>query len=257
MTTPTLAELKQRHSVRRFTAEPIASDSVRSIKAEITYINTHNAGVAFTLMENDTAPFKGFARNYGMFSGVSNYIVAVVDSSFEHAEEKAGYFGEHLCLYAQRLGLSTCFVGGTYSAGHVPVPLRAGQKIRFLIAIGYARKQENTPLADMLMKIMHRHDPSPEHFFIPSQKWYLDKSLEAFPFLKDGLEGVACAPSSLNKRPARISVEENSDNLFIKAEVADYGQSAVDLGIAKYNFACAADGEWDWGNGSRFYPAEQ
>ncbi len=31
-------------------------------------------------------------------------------------------------------------------------------------------------------------------------------------------------------------------------------KNLVDLGIGKFNFAEAADGVWDWGNGAQFYP---
>lgn len=50
---------------------------------------------------------------YNKFSGVKNY-VAIVGNKDSNLAEKAGYYGEQLVLFAQVLGLNTCWVGMTF-----------------------------------------------------------------------------------------------------------------------------------------------
>lgn len=52
--------------------------------------------------------------HYGKFSGVTDYI-AMIGPKGKDLEEKVGYYGERLVLYAQQLGLNTCWVAMTYS----------------------------------------------------------------------------------------------------------------------------------------------
>lgn len=53
----TLQELKDRRSVRNYADMPMTPDQIRTLKAEITLINTHNAGLDFTLITDDGTPF--------------------------------------------------------------------------------------------------------------------------------------------------------------------------------------------------------
>ncbi len=80
------------------------------------------------------------------------------------------------------------------------------------------------------------------------------EALRKYPWLQKGIGAVACAPSALNARPVRIYVESDDDGLHVTARVDDYEKNAVDLGIAKFNFAAAVGGEWEWGNGGKFLP---
>ena len=41
--------LRSRHSVRSFTPEPLSQEAVRGLKAEITMVNTHEAGMHFEI----------------------------------------------------------------------------------------------------------------------------------------------------------------------------------------------------------------
>ena len=45
---------------------------------------------------------------YGKFRGVNSYVV-VAGQKADDLEERVGYYGEHLVLFAQTLGLNTCW----------------------------------------------------------------------------------------------------------------------------------------------------
>lgn len=258
----TLEELQARHSVRNYTDKPLTENQIRTLKAEITLVNTHNPGVDFTLVTEDGSPFEGAMRSYGNFKGVRNYIVAVGDESYADVDERAGYFGMQLLMTAFQLGLSTCFASGTYSQKDVNVNLHAGQKILFVIAIGYGAEKEQTAISKISSAFMHRKKMSSQDFYLQTQDWPYAKALEAFPWLEQGLAAVACAPSGYNKRPVRISVKKLSgDHRFggrdvaICASVPELTEmTAFDLGIAKFSFGAVVPGVWEWGNGAIFFP---
>lgn len=72
------------------------------------------SGLHMQLVLDEPKGFDGFMAHYGKFSGVKNYI-AVIGKKGRDLEEKCGYYGEKVVLYAQRLGLNTCWVALTYS----------------------------------------------------------------------------------------------------------------------------------------------
>lgn len=74
--------------------------------------------------------------HYGKFSGVTDYI-AMIGPKGKDLEEKVGYYGERLVLYAQQLGLNTCWVAMTYSKVKSAYTVNPGEKLCLVIAIGY------------------------------------------------------------------------------------------------------------------------
>lgn len=55
-----------------------------------------------------------------MFSGVNSYFAMAGRRADLCLREKVGYWGEKLVLEATRLGLGTCWVGGTFDRRPAP-----------------------------------------------------------------------------------------------------------------------------------------
>lgn len=248
--------LERRHSVRDYSFMEVSGDIINKLRSELRMSETHEAGLWFFVRTDDPDPFRGFMRSYGFFRNARNYVACVVDTSYPYTIERAGYFAEQFVIRATELGLGTCFVGGTYSAGHVNVPLRAGQRLLMLILFGYEAEKKRA-LMGALTGIVKGKRKEPEFFFNGSHEDYV-KACSEFPWLERGLRGVACAPSWQNGRPVRFSVKrEESASAYVVAEVdSSREHRLIDLGIAKFNFAAAAGGDWEWGNGAAFYPTE-
>ncbi len=245
-------QLRERHSVRRYKNEPLTGEIKSSLMAEVTMTNTHEAGLNFQLIFDNGDPFRGFSRSYGMFGNVRNYLVCIVDASFANAVERAGFFAEQFVMKAVGLGLGTCFVGGTFSEKDIDIPKHVYETIPFIVTFGYPEEKTQTILSSWAMKMSHRHDLSPRDFFEGSDKEF-KKACGKYPFLSGGLEGLACAPSSLNRQTVRVRLDENG-NLRIH-NIKNYPKNEIDLGIGKFNFASAANaGEWEWGDDSIFLP---
>lgn len=239
--------LQRRHSVRSFTEQPLSAEVVKKLKAEITMTNTQEQGIKFQLITDDPEPLKGFSKSYGIFENPRNYMAAVVDTATPDILERAGYFAEKFVIKAVELGLGTCFVGGTYNQSAVKAQLRAGERVLFLVLLGYP-KEKSRALANLMVGFIHRKKIDARQFFEPSSGY--GAAVAEFPILLEGLEAVACAPSALNKRPARVFVSEvNGERLLCAKVDASNPKTLIDLGIAKFNFNFATSTECEWGNG--------
>ena len=100
--------MKQRHSVRQYTDQPIDEEVLKTLQMEIETCN-QESGLSIQLVTNEPKAFDSFMAHYGKFSGVTNYI-ALVGKKSNMLDELCGYYGERLVLKAQQLGLNTCWV---------------------------------------------------------------------------------------------------------------------------------------------------
>ena len=253
---PTLELLRERHSVRDYDLKEVPAEIVKSLQADLTMTNTHEAGLWFQMRLNDDDPFRGFKRSYGMFKNPRNYVACVIEPSYPDTVERAGYYAEQFVIKAVGRGLATCFVGGTFDSSAVNVPLRAGQKILMLLLFGYAADKVR-PLMSLLSGAM-KGKRKPAEFYWDDKETSLEDAEREFPWLRAGLEGIACAPSWANGRPVRIHIREVEGARRVCAFVdTSKDHRLIDLGIAKYNFAMAAAqtgaaGDWMWGNDAPF-----
>lgn len=250
--------IEKRHSVRSFREVPLSESDVTHLKAELTMINSHEAGINLHLVVNDRSVLSSVTKSYGFFRNAVNYIVAIVDYNYSDVLERAGYFAESAVLAATEMGLGTCFIGGTYDKDAINVPLRAGQDIVFVVAVGYPSDLYKPSFAaKMAVKLSHLKKMSPEDFYVERDGWPLKKACKEFPFLKNGLRALAAAPSSLNRRPVRVWIGKKDDVNVVRIGIPDMKEKQlIDLGIAKSNFCASEGGIFDWGNGAAYYPEE-
>lgn len=251
----TLSQLQERRSVRSYTAEPIPDAVRRSLNADISELNSHLQGLRLQIVYGDDTPFRGRMGGYGMFSGVHNYVAAVIDTGVPFSAERAGYGCQQIVMDAVTHGLGTCFVGGTFSAASIPVQVRAGEKIEFIVTLGYAAGKTRA-MARLMAGFVHRKTMGGRDFFDAGRSAVnYDEAVKRHPLLAPALDAVSCAPSAMNRHPERFYLDSDGT---IRAFVKDYtGFNSVDLGIAKYNFAQLLPGEWDFGNNAPFIPFEE
>lgn len=243
--------LERRHSVRSYSLDPIPDQIKNTLRSEVTLINSHEAGLNFQLTFDDSKPFQGFRRSYGMFKNVTNYLSAIIDPTFEYAEERAGFFAEKLVLKMVEIGLGTCFVGGTFSREDLDPRVEVYEKVPFVVTFGYADAKNTSILGRLTSKIAHRKDRQLGSFFKGSEQekqMLVDAGID----VELALKAVKLAPSALNKQPVRLMCCDDAETFDLGAEVEDYSSNAVDLGIAKCNVQSVMAGEWEWGNSKPF-----
>ncbi|MDE7080822.1 MAG: hypothetical protein K2O78_04115 [Muribaculaceae bacterium] len=245
-------QLRDRHSVRSYTTDPIPAPALAVLQQEVEAVNTEYAseGVRFVLCLDSPAAFGSFKKSYGFFRNVKNYFVAIVDSSGANAREVAGYAGERLVMAAVANGLGTCFVAATYDASRVSVEMSATESIAFLITVGVASEEKGF-IAGLVERMTHRKSVEPEEFYDTDLAFYnLAEAEDRLRYLRAGLRAIAAAPSALNKQPVRVWLGEDT---YLHAGLAMTGDyTDIDLGIAKFNFQNVTPGKWEWGVGGRF-----
>ena len=119
--------IEARHSVRAYKNQPLSEELVQRLEEEIALVNQKgNLHVQFIL--NEPKAFQGTIAKYGKFRNVKNYLV-MAGQNADDLDEHVGYYGEHLVLLAQTLGLNTCWVGLSYTKVPGTYVLDEGEKI--------------------------------------------------------------------------------------------------------------------------------
>ena len=215
--------MRSRHSVRRYTDEPLSEEVIRALNEEIALCNKEGK-LNMQLVTDEPEAFDGFMAHYGHFSGVRNY-VAVVAQKGKDFSERCGYYGERVVLKAQELGLNTCWVALTYSKGKSVYKVEKGEKFSMLISVGYGIRQGR------------------DHVSKPFDEVTSVKNGEITEWFKRGVEAALLAPTAINQQKFHFTLDGN--NVKAKALLGPY--SKVDLGIAKYHFELGAGKEnFEW-----------
>lgn len=131
--------IRERHSVRRYTGRKLEPEVVAALRAEIDAGNAQG-GLHMQLVIDEPKAFSGFLAHYGKFRGVSNYI-ALIGEKGDRLDEKVGYYGERAALYAQTLGLNTCWVAATFGKSTVKKSCAIGKKERLVASSRWATEK--------------------------------------------------------------------------------------------------------------------
>lgn len=215
-----LKVMEARHSVRTYLDKPIPKDIVEKLQKEIDQVN-EESGLHFRLVTDEPKAFKGFIPKYGVFKNVKNYIVCAGVETPDF-DERYGYYGERIVLYAQSLGLNSCWVGLTVKKRKVREFISDGEKLGCVIALGYGKSQG----------VAHKNKKVENITSVPSPwpQWF-----------KDGMKGAMLAPTAINLQRFKVSLTPEG-----KVSIVSTGGAFadVDLGIVKYQFQAAAGKEF-------------
>lgn len=220
--------IEARHSVRKYIDKEIPADVIAVLQDRIAeYNKVGNLNIQLVL--NETKAFTGML-SYGKFSGVKNYLVMVGQKS-KDLDERIGYYGEHLVLLAQTLGLNTCWVGLSYRK--VPEAYNVGkdEKLACMIALGYGETQGVGHKIKSIEEVSNASDITPSWF-------------------KKGVEAALLAPTAVNQQKFSfeyLGLKNNRHQVCAKKGFSMIGYTQMDLGIAKCHFEIGAGKEnFDW-----------
>ncbi len=213
-----LEALQSRHSVRKYQDKPLEDSMVATLQKKIAELNKEG-DLHMQLVLNERKAFKGFL-SYGSFSNVSNYIM-VVGKKSESLEYRAGYYGEKLVLFAQSIGLNTCFVGLTYKKVDGAFEVKDDEKVVLCIAIGYGE-------ADGYRSHKVKRPDQVSNISTDSPEWF-----------RKGVEAALLAPTAINQQKFYFEyIPEDKVKPIKGTSLAGY--TKIDLGIAMYNFEIGA-----------------
>ena len=238
-----LEAIQARHSVRAYKDQPLAEDVVKVLEDEIVRLNREGQ-LHIQLITNEPKAFQGTLAKYGKFRNANNYLV-MAGKKADDLDERIGYYGEHLVLLAQTLGLNTCWVGLSYSKVPGTYVLGEDEKIACYIAIGYGETQGASHKIKTVEQVSNASDSTP-------------------PWFKKGVEAALLAPTAVNQQKfffhyvskASHSAERSFEyvgekdgrhQVHAKKGFSLVGYTQMDLGIVKYHFEVGAGKEnFEW-----------
>ncbi len=203
--------IKCRHSVRNYENKQIEDDKVKLIEEKIAELN--EAGNLHLQFIKDAGNTYNKLMNKAMGLGSAPSVIACVGMDDATLEERIGYYGEKLVLYAQQLGLNTCWAG-MFSKKNIGADVVPGEKLVISIAIGYG-----TTLGK------ERKSKTPEQ--VISAKG--DRPL----WFNRGVEAALMAPTAINQQKFTIRLNDDETVDFIN----NGGMfSGIDIGIVRCHF---------------------
>ena len=209
----------QRHTVRKYLKKELSKDVIESLTNRIDENNKKN-GLNMKLMINDEGAISPIFKLI-LAKGVRNYIILSGNESSD-LDEKLGYSGADIMLYAQTLGLNTWWVGGTFNRNvskHVD-----NKKVIGLIAVGYGQNQGVKHKSKTLEAVSKYEGDMPEWF-------------------KEGVNSALLAPTALNKQDFMITGKTNKVSISYNNSV----YANANVGLIKYHFEMGAGKEnFEW-----------
>lgn len=225
--------IEARHSVRAYRNEPLAEDVVKALEEQIAVLNREGK-LHMQLILNEPKAFQGTLAKYGKFRNANNYIV-MAGKKAEDLDERIGYYGEHLVLLAQTLGLNTCWVGLSYSKVPGTYELGEDEKIACYIAIGYGETQgvsHKIKTVEQVSRSAVRTLGSSKNASDITPSWF-----------KKGVEAALLAPTAVNQQKFSfeyVGMNNNRHQVRANKGFSMIGYTQMDLGIAKYHFEIGA-----------------
>ena len=214
--------IEARHSVRAYKDQPLSEEIVKVLEDEIVKLNNEGQ-LHIQLTCNEPKAFQGTMAKYGKFRNANNYLV-MAGKKADDLDERIGYYGEHLVLLAQTLGLNTCWVGLSYSKVPGTYELGKDEKIACYIAIGYGETQGVGHKIKTVEQVSNASDITPSWF-------------------KKGVEAALLAPTAVNQQKFSfeyVGISNNHHQVRAKKGFSMIGYTQMDLGIAKYHFEIGA-----------------
>ena len=204
-----------RHSVRQYLKRPIDGTVLNALQDEIAACNAES-GLNIRLVQNDPDAVKGLWASYGAFENADNYLM-LAGPDTDDLYRLAGYWGERLVLFSETLGLSTCWIAGSYKKGRVKKTLSDGEALAAIISIGYAAKPGKPHRSKTFKQVTDVEGDAPDWF-------------------RAGVEAALLAPTAINQQRFRFTFRDG------KATVRPLSgpYTLIDLGIVQYHFEIGA-----------------
>ena len=174
------------------------------------------SGLNITVQYDDPEGFDSKLAHYGSFRNVKNYIV-LKGRKTPDFDYDCGYYGEKIVLYAQQIGLNTCWAALTFNKKKVKELVPSDEKFSMVIALGYGETQGIPHKGKSMYDAINVKGGIPE--------WFVD-----------GVEAALKAPTAVNQQKFRFSLNGEEPSIAVKG-LGTY--TKVDLGIAAYHFEAA------------------
>ena len=208
--------MESRHSVRAYRDIAIEQEKRDMLDALVDECN-RESGLNIIVRYDDPQGFDTRLAHYGLFTGISNYIV-LKGQKVADFDYLCGYYGERIVLFAQQLGLNTCWTAMTFNKKMVKTLVPEGETLCMAIALGYGETQGTPHKGKDIYKVVDVKGGMPE--------WFVA-----------GVEAALMAPTAVNQQKFVFSLDGDEASVKVKG-LGSY--TKVDLGIVAYHFDVAS-----------------
>ena len=211
--------IRERHTVKIYKKIPIPAEVCKQLNERIKALN-EGLDVFMSLVTNDSSALNAavkitFAKN------VNNYIV-LSGKNENDLEEKLGYGGADIMLYAQTLGLNTWWVSGTYNKGNAREKggIPGTNLIKGIIIIGYGENNGTAHRSKSSIDVSS-YTGNPPFWFVR------------------GVGTALLAPTAMNRQG--FVIKGTGNKVSITCDKGPF--SNLERGIIKYHFEIGAGRE--------------
>jgi hypothetical protein len=223
--------IAERHSVRRYLDKPLDADVKAKLEAAVQDANS-KGGLHIQLVCGDAAVFGGALKLMRICNEAPAYF-ALIGPDSAQLDEQCGYWGERLVLYAQQLGLNTCWVGmGRKGKSHAT--LATGERFVIVIACGYGaeagKPHKSKPLSEVceVINVDKVANDVSEHVMSGTYpQWF-----------HNAMQTVLLAPTAMNQQKFMFTLDAATG--LARADAPKGAYTQVDLGIAECHFDIGA-----------------
>ncbi len=241
---PVAELIEKRVSWRNYLNRPVEQEKIALIEEYISSLEPPPFGsdIRFKIVHDSLDGKKNVAGSYGLIKRAETFIAGAVVKKEKNMED-FGYLFEKIILFATELGLSTCWMGGTFNRTSFgeKIQVKADEVVPIVSPLGYPAKRR--AVFDAIMyTIVKAKDRKPWNnlFFKENMSVPAESSEYTFP-----LEMLRLAPSSCNRQPWRIVEKNGNFHFFLFREewykkVFEVDLQKIDMGIAMCHFELAA-----------------
>lgn len=232
-----LEALPTRRSRRAYDGRPLLADDLDALEATAAQFRPYEDARVVLVRDVPRTFFTGIIGSYGKVTGAPSALVFIADGSSPLSAEHCGYTGEGLVLEANALGLTTCWIAGSFSRSAVAaaMSLAPGEVVRAISPIGHAVAEPTR--AEVLLYGAKK----------PKRRLCLDEIApghEQWPaWAEAGLNAARIAPSAMNRQPWRFRMEDGAVVVATSGPSLPLALARLDCGIAMLHFELGARGE--------------
>ena len=210
-----LEAIDARHSVRAYQDKAISQEVRQQLDQFVKECN-QESGLHIFIRYDDPEGFDSRLAHYGRFRNVKNYIVLSGKKAVDF-EYRCGYYGEKIVLFAQQLGLNTCWAALTFNKKKVRELIPDGETLCMVISLGYGETQGNARKSKAAQDVVESGADQP---------WF-----------SKGVEAALKAPTAVNQQKFIFSLKDGEPFVRVRG-LGSY--TKVDLGIVAYHFEAAS-----------------
>lgn len=205
----------ERHSVRNYQDRKIENEKIQALNDFIEECNKE--GNLHLQLLCDAGNTFNRLLNKAMGLGSAPSVIACVGHDDETLDERVGYYGEKIVIFAQTLGLNTCWAG-TYNRKNVNAAIENDERLAIVIAIGYGINQGKPRKSKTVSQVISGNEADMPEWFI------------------EGVKMALLAPTAVNQQKFEIALKGDDYEVIDKGGIL----SQIDKGIVKYHFEIGA-----------------